>query len=180
MKWIKCPSCPRETFYHIKGKCHFCYARERRESPEGKEKLRLWREKNRAKENAKARERRRIERSTSLKVSSPPPSSNPFLGFPKGLSAKQLRNRRQNLIKRLDGKIAKETETFVCEACGKIGKTDPAHIISRRFQKTRHLKENIRRRCRECHENEPRDVPHKKPPRRTEVVEYLSEGRMLP
>jgi hypothetical protein len=78
------------------------------------------------------------------------------------LYAKPLKRDRPNLkrkreIKRKDKKISKETETYVCEGCGAETKTDPAHVVPRRFQKLRHDPTNIKRKCRKCHDAEKHD-----------------------
>ena len=165
---IICTICQTDTFYFAGDKCQRCAARIRQQQPEYKEKARLYREKTREKMRAYQKEYWLKKKAgiTSKALSAAPPSSNGSLGLPKGMTAKQMRDKRRNRIKYLDEKVANETETFVCEKCGKVGKTDPAHIISRTFQKTRHLKENIRRKCRECHDKEPRELPHKPVPRR--------------
>lgn len=88
------------------------------------------------------------------------PSNSSGLLFPKP-NYKAQRRKRKNRIKYLDQKLSRETESFICQNCGTWGKTDPAHIISRRFQKSRHDPKNIKRKCRKCHDNEPKEMPHK-------------------
>lgn len=80
------------------------------------------------------------------------------LPFPKPLKRDRPNLKRKRLIKKLDGKVSRETETNRCEECNRIGPTDPAHIIPRRFQKLRHDRKNIRRKCRRCHDRERYDA----------------------
>lgn len=79
--------------------------------------------------------------------------------FPKPKEWANAKRKRE--IKKKDKALSKSTETFRCVKCGRTGKTDPAHVIPRRFQATRHLRSNIKRKCRECHDKEPKEVPRK-------------------
>lgn len=78
----------------------------------------------------------------------------PTLGIVKPKKSERPNIIRRNGIKKRDREIAKETETFICADCGWVGKTDPAHVIPRRFQKSRHDPLNILRKCRLCHSKE--------------------------
>ena len=76
------------------------------------------------------------------------------IGIPKPLKKDRLNLRRKKAIKKLDRKVAHDTESLICAKCGAFGKTDPAHIIPRRYLKFRHDPKNINRHCRLCHQKE--------------------------
>lgn len=80
-----------------------------------------------------------------------------MIGIPKPLKSQRPNEKRKQEIKRKDKEFSKATETFRCEECGKLGPTDPAHIVPRRFMDLRHERSNIKRKCRSCHRKEKYD-----------------------
>lgn len=74
--------------------------------------------------------------------------------FPKPRRQDRPGEIRKRDIRRKDRQLSKETETYVCEECGATGKTDPAHVVPRRFQLLRHDRKNVKRKCRRCHRKE--------------------------
>ena len=76
---------------------------------------------------------------------------NGMIGIPRPKKADRPNLKRKQEIKKKDREFSRKTETYKCEKCGRIGMTDPPHLVGRRYIEKRWDPNNISRLCRICH-----------------------------